>query len=125
MAALAEFERDIIHESTIGGLDSARKRGRLGRRAIKLTDEKKEYRDCLAQCHPTYVHQRDRRSDWGIGLDSVSISHQSQSADITVETISSSTSSCNKFCHKQIFSKKETEISLDESLAFSQIRLEV
>lgn len=36
-AALAEFERDIIHERTRAGLDAARARGRVGGRPKALT----------------------------------------------------------------------------------------
>lgn len=36
-AAIAEFERDIIKERTITGLEAARARGRLGGRPFKLT----------------------------------------------------------------------------------------
>jgi DNA invertase Pin-like site-specific DNA recombinase len=41
-AALAEFERDIIHERTRAGLEAARARGRLGGRPkLQKTDPKK------------------------------------------------------------------------------------
>ncbi|MXS81009.1 Resolvase, N terminal domain [Nitrosomonas eutropha] len=36
-AALAEFERELISERTIAGLDSARARGRKGGRPFKMT----------------------------------------------------------------------------------------
>ncbi|MCA0268444.1 MAG: recombinase family protein [Bacteroidetes bacterium] len=38
-AALAEFERDLIRERTMAGLDAARARGRTGGRKHKLTRE--------------------------------------------------------------------------------------
>jgi DNA invertase Pin-like site-specific DNA recombinase len=38
LAALAEFERDIIVERTNDGLEAARSRGRVGGRKAKLTD---------------------------------------------------------------------------------------
>lgn len=38
MAALAELERDQIIERTQAGLASARERGRLGGRLLKITD---------------------------------------------------------------------------------------
>jgi len=37
--ALAEFERDIIHDRTIAGLKAARVRGRQGGRPRKITDK--------------------------------------------------------------------------------------
>jgi DNA invertase Pin-like site-specific DNA recombinase len=39
-AALADFERGLIQERTIAGLEAARKRGRIGGRPKKLTDKK-------------------------------------------------------------------------------------
>jgi len=45
-AALAEFEREIIRERTIAGLDAARARGRKGGRPRRLND--KERRTALA-----------------------------------------------------------------------------
>lgn len=39
-AALAEFERELISERTIAGLDSARARGRKGGRPFKMTAAK-------------------------------------------------------------------------------------
>ena len=39
-AALAEFERDIIRERTLAGLESARSRGKVGGRP-KVMDKKK------------------------------------------------------------------------------------
>jgi DNA invertase Pin-like site-specific DNA recombinase len=39
MASLAEFEREIIRERTIAGLEAARKRGRVGGRPKGLTKE--------------------------------------------------------------------------------------
>ncbi len=38
--AIAEFERDLIRERTRAGLDAARRRGRVGGRPRKMTDEK-------------------------------------------------------------------------------------
>lgn len=40
--ALAEFERGIIRERTMSGLESARKRGRLGGRPPALSEKQKE-----------------------------------------------------------------------------------
>ena len=40
--ALAEFERGIIRERTMSGLESARKRGRLGGRPPSLSEQQKE-----------------------------------------------------------------------------------
>ena len=39
-ASLAEFERDLIRERTMAGLNSARARGRLGGRPKVMTDKK-------------------------------------------------------------------------------------
>lgn len=39
-AALAEFERELISERTVAGLDSARARGRKGGRPLKMTAAK-------------------------------------------------------------------------------------
>jgi len=39
-AALAEFERELISERTVAGLDSARARGRKGGRPFKMTTAK-------------------------------------------------------------------------------------
>lgn len=39
-SALAEFERDLIHERTMAGLRAARARGRKGGRKQKMTQEK-------------------------------------------------------------------------------------
>ena len=36
-AALVEFEKDLIRERTVAGLEAARKRGRLGGRPSKLS----------------------------------------------------------------------------------------
>ena len=41
--ALAEFERDIIHERTLAGLAAARARGRMGGRPRNLDDKKKRH----------------------------------------------------------------------------------
>ncbi|MBJ7600098.1 MAG: hypothetical protein DLM67_12645 [Candidatus Nephthysia bennettiae] len=38
--ALAEFERDLIGERTLAGLEAARARGRLGGRPVTMTPEK-------------------------------------------------------------------------------------
>lgn len=40
MAAIAEFERDLIRERTMHGLRAARERGRIGGRPRVMTDEK-------------------------------------------------------------------------------------
>jgi DNA invertase Pin-like site-specific DNA recombinase len=40
MGALAEFERDLIRERTMAGLEAARARGRVGGRPAKMTPEK-------------------------------------------------------------------------------------
>lgn len=40
LAALAEFEKDLIRLRTIAGLEAARARGRLGGRPIKMSEEK-------------------------------------------------------------------------------------
>ena len=40
--ALAEFERDLIRERTLAGLEAARARGRLGGRPVAMTPEKVE-----------------------------------------------------------------------------------
>ena len=40
--ALAEFERDLIRERTISGLEAARKRGRVGGRPARLSSEEKD-----------------------------------------------------------------------------------
>lgn len=40
--ALADFERDLIHERTLAGLAAARARGRVGGRPTKLTARKLE-----------------------------------------------------------------------------------
>ena len=40
MGALAEFERDLIRERTMAGLEAARARGRVGGRPPKMTPEK-------------------------------------------------------------------------------------
>ena len=40
MGALAEFERDLIRERTLAGLEAARARGRVGGRPPKMTAEK-------------------------------------------------------------------------------------
>ena len=45
-ASLAEFEREIIKERTIAGLESARARGRMGGRPKGLSDE--SYKTALA-----------------------------------------------------------------------------
>ena len=42
MAALAEMERDLIHERTTAGLAAARARGRKGGRKLKLDDAKRD-----------------------------------------------------------------------------------
>jgi len=42
MAALAQMERDLIAERTRAGLDSARKRGRVGGRPRRMTESKLE-----------------------------------------------------------------------------------
>lgn len=39
-SALAEFERDLIHERTMAGLNAARARGRKGGRKVQMTPEK-------------------------------------------------------------------------------------
>ncbi len=39
-ASMAEFERDLIHERTMAGLQAARARGRTGGRPTVLTPEK-------------------------------------------------------------------------------------
>jgi len=41
-AALAEFERNVIHEWTLAGLKAARARGRLGGRPEKLSSKDKQ-----------------------------------------------------------------------------------
>ena len=40
--ALAEFERDLIRERTMSGLEAARKRGRIGGRPSSLTSQEKK-----------------------------------------------------------------------------------
>lgn len=40
--ALSEFERNLIKERTLAGLEAARARGRQGGRPEKLSDEQKE-----------------------------------------------------------------------------------
>lgn len=40
MGALAEFERELIRERTLAGLEAARARGRVGGRPSKMTPEK-------------------------------------------------------------------------------------
>jgi DNA invertase Pin-like site-specific DNA recombinase len=40
MAAISQFERDLIRERTNAGLQAARARGRVGGRPRKMTDEK-------------------------------------------------------------------------------------
>ncbi|AWG45569.1 TPA: recombinase family protein [Legionella pneumophila] len=40
--ALSEFERNLIKERTLAGLEAARARGRQGGRSEKLSDEQKE-----------------------------------------------------------------------------------
>ena len=39
IGAFAEFEKSIIRERVISGLDNARKKGRIGGRPTNLTDE--------------------------------------------------------------------------------------
>lgn len=39
MAALAQFEKDLIRERTLAGLSAARDRGKIGGRPKKLTDQ--------------------------------------------------------------------------------------
>lgn len=48
-AALAEFEKELIHERTKAGLNAARARGRVGGRALKLSDEQVEIAVRLAK----------------------------------------------------------------------------
>jgi DNA invertase Pin-like site-specific DNA recombinase len=40
MGALAEFERELISERTLAGLEATRARGRVGGRPSKMTEEK-------------------------------------------------------------------------------------
>ena len=48
-AALAEFERNLIRERTLAGLNAARARGRVGGRKLKLNDKQiREIRALLA-----------------------------------------------------------------------------
>ena len=39
IGAFAEFEKSIIKDRILSGLDNARKKGRIGSRPTKLTDE--------------------------------------------------------------------------------------
>ena len=48
-AALAEFERNLIRERTVGGLRAARARGRKGGRPAKLTPKDVKTNSCTAQ----------------------------------------------------------------------------
>ena len=47
MAAMAQVERDLIHERTLHGLQKARERGVVGGRPVKITAE--IVQDCLAR----------------------------------------------------------------------------
>lgn len=48
-SALAEFERDLIHERTMAGLKAARARGRVGGRKRSMTSEKVKLASRLMQ----------------------------------------------------------------------------
>jgi DNA invertase Pin-like site-specific DNA recombinase len=64
MAALAEFERDVIRERTLAGLDAARARGRTGgrRKATEtLRASATRSRERTLRCS-TKQHRRDHGS---------------------------------------------------------------
>ena len=53
--ALAEFERDIIHDRTMAGLKVARVRGRQGGRPRKITDKMIQQMKTLDDANKTSV----------------------------------------------------------------------
>jgi DNA invertase Pin-like site-specific DNA recombinase len=53
--ALAEFERDLVRERTMAGLESARRRGRLGGRPAAMDEKKKRQARALLSDHTTSI----------------------------------------------------------------------
>ena len=62
-AALAEFERALISERTIAGLESARARGRVGGRPFKMTPAKIRLAESAMKDKKTKVGELCRELD--------------------------------------------------------------
>lgn len=63
-AALAEFERNLIRESTLAGLTAARARGRVGGRKPKLNE--KQIREIKTPLTDPAAHVKDIAERYGV-----------------------------------------------------------
>lgn len=63
-AALAEFERNLIRERTIAGLNAARARGRKGGRKLKMT--KADIRKAAAMLHDPFMTKTEVAQHFGV-----------------------------------------------------------
>ena len=62
-ALLAQYERSLLRERTLAGLQSARARGRLGGRPVKLTEEKKRLAKTLFKDESLTIKQISHHLD--------------------------------------------------------------
>ena len=67
IAAFDEFQREIIVESTLAGLNSARKRGRKGGRPLSMDKDKIRVAESMLKDQDNYLFISDIIKQLGIG----------------------------------------------------------